>query len=39
MMIKNDNPGCVLDSSKFLKEFVENLLKWTALNKDKFSTM
>jgi hypothetical protein len=27
MMTKNNIPACVLESSKFLKEFVENLLK------------
>jgi hypothetical protein len=36
MMTKNNIPACVLDSSKFLKEFVENLLKQTALKKEKF---
>jgi hypothetical protein len=39
MMTKNDIPACVLESSKFLKEFVGNLLKQTALKKKKFLTM
>jgi hypothetical protein len=38
MMTKNDIPARVLESSKFLKEFVENLLKWTTLKKEKFLT-